>query len=57
VKTDECTRHITLTVIEDTLSSVDHITEEQQPQLILENGLIYILQKDKRYTLLGETLQ
>jgi hypothetical protein len=57
VKADECTRHITLTVIEDTLSSVDHITEEQQPQLILENGLIYILQKDKRYTLLGETLQ
>jgi hypothetical protein len=54
VKADECTRHITLTVIEDTLSSVDHITEEQQPQLILEDGVVYVLKDGEKYTLLGE---
>jgi len=54
VKADECTRHITLTVIEDTTSAVENTVVEEQPQLILEDGLVYVLKDGEKYTLLGE---
>ena len=54
VKADECTRHITLTVIEDTTSAVENIVVEEQLQLILEDGVVYVLKDGEKYTLLGE---
>ena len=55
-KADECTRHITLTVIEDTTSAVENTVVEEQLQLILEDGVVYVLKDGEKYTLLGERL-
>ena len=55
-KADECTRHITLTVIEDTTSAVENTMVEEQLQLILEDGVVYVLKDGEKYTLLGERL-
>ena len=55
-KADECTRHITLTVIEDTTSAVENTMVEEQLQLILEDGVVYVLKDGEKYTLMGERL-
>jgi hypothetical protein len=43
-------------VIEDTTSAVENTVVEEQLQLILEDGVVYVLKDGEKYTLLGERL-
>ena len=54
---NECTRHLTLTVNEEILSSLDELPAQQQPRLIMHGGKVYILRGKQCFTLLGEPVR
>ncbi len=51
---NQCTRHITLVVNEEIISSLDNIPTTERPRLIMRDRVVYILRGKDRFTLLGE---
>jgi hypothetical protein len=56
LKHNECTRHITLTVIEDVTSGLANPQLSRQAQLVIINGMIFVLKEQDVYTILGEKI-
>ena len=53
---NECTRHITLTVIEDVTSGLANPQVSHAARLVIINGMIFVQKGQDIYTILGEKI-
>jgi hypothetical protein len=53
---DNCTRHITLTVNANVSTILENISNSNRPQLIMRDGMVYILHGEEYFTILGMKL-
>jgi hypothetical protein len=53
---DNCTRHITLTVNANVSTILENISNSNRPQLIMRDGMVYILYGEEYFTILGMKL-
>ena len=53
---DNCTRHITLTVNANASTILENISNSNRPQLIMRDGMVYILYGEEYFTILGMKL-
>ena len=51
---NDCTRHISLTVIEDIKSGIHNTFVTSQPRLIMMDGVVFIQNGEDLFTILGE---
>ena len=56
LKHNECTRHITLTVIEDVTSGLANPQVSHAARLVIINGMIFVQNGQDIYTILGEKI-